>query len=183
MGTDHIIGVEIKDLRSHPDDRGFFRELIRVTDPFFSEATNFAQWSHSKMAENTVKAWHYHHLQTDWWYCPIGILETALYDSREESPTYKKKMEFKMGESELGGRELIVKIPPGVAHACKVTSPVAHLFYITSRVYDPNDEGRYPYNSPDIPHNWGVDADLIVSAKDRVQFVPVSPRKKLVTAY
>jgi hypothetical protein len=32
-----IQGVEIKELVTHPDERGFFREMIRVTDSFFGE--------------------------------------------------------------------------------------------------------------------------------------------------
>ena len=43
-----IAGVEIKALTTNVDDsRGFFREVIRVTDEFFSEG--FGQWSHSLM--------------------------------------------------------------------------------------------------------------------------------------
>lgn len=45
MGT--ILGVELKPLATHPDERGFFREVIRVTDEFFEEG--FGQWSHSLM--------------------------------------------------------------------------------------------------------------------------------------
>jgi len=42
-----IKGVVIKKLLTHIDDRGFFREIIRVTDEFFVEG--FAQWSYSLM--------------------------------------------------------------------------------------------------------------------------------------
>jgi dTDP-4-dehydrorhamnose 3,5-epimerase-like enzyme len=34
-GQQLIDGVEIKELVTHPDERGFFREMIRVTDSFF----------------------------------------------------------------------------------------------------------------------------------------------------
>jgi dTDP-4-dehydrorhamnose 3,5-epimerase len=47
-----IHGVELKRLQTNPDQRGFFRELIRETDPFFGEG--FAQWSHSLMERNVV---------------------------------------------------------------------------------------------------------------------------------
>ena len=40
-----IEGVEIKELATHGDERGFFRELIRATNSFFDEG--FAQWSHT----------------------------------------------------------------------------------------------------------------------------------------
>jgi dTDP-4-dehydrorhamnose 3,5-epimerase len=30
----------------------------------------------------------------------------------------------------------------------------AHLFYITSRVYDPDDEGRIAHDDPRIGYDW-----------------------------
>lgn len=179
MSNTTITGVEIKNLKSHGDDRGFFREIIRVSDEFFGSGS-FAQWSHSKMRKNVVKAWHYHHVQTDWWYVPIGCVETVLFDNRQESPTFRSKMVFKMGEADKFGsdvREVCVKIPPGVLHGCKVLSDEAHLFYITNRTYDPNEEGRIPFNSDLVGHSWGEPA--LTVENDRRLFEPTSIRKKL----
>jgi dTDP-4-dehydrorhamnose 3,5-epimerase len=176
--TMDIEGVKIKSLRSFPDDRGFFREIIRKTDDFFEES-GFKQWSHSKMQKDVVKAWHYHHKQIDWWYIGLGLVEAVLYDNREESPTYKNKMVFKMGDHELGGQEICVKIPQGVLHGCKVQSDFAHLFYITSEIYDPNDEGRFPYNSEFVGHQWGE--NCIVVDNDRRAFVPKYDRARLAS--
>jgi dTDP-4-dehydrorhamnose 3,5-epimerase len=167
--TQNIHGVEIKRLTTNPDPRGYFRELIRVNDPFFAEG--FAQWSHSLMARNVVKAWHLHYRQVDWWYVPLGEIDVVLFDLREDSPTYREKMEFHLGESAPG----VVRIPPGVAHGLKVVSDSAHLFYITSQIYDPDDEGRHPFDSPLIPHAWGDPATLIVSDRDRQLHVPPYP--------
>lgn len=174
--TSTIEGVEIKHLVSHHDPRGFFREIVRKTDPMFP-ADSFGQWSHSRMDKNVVKAWHYHHVQTDWWYVPIGCVETVLFDNREESPTYKEKMVFRMGERSKFGEstfEVCVAIPPGVLHGCKVLSEEAHLFYITSVTYDPNEEGRFPYKSSVVGHEWGEDA--LTVPNDRRHFVPTSVR-------
>ena len=174
-----ILGVLFKQLKTFPDDRGFFREIIRSSDPFFDNG-GFAQWSHSKMTKDVVKAWHYHHQQIDWWYVGIGEVLAVLYDNREESPTYKKKLEFKMGEAGKFSPEtleLCVKIPQGVLHGCKVISAEAHLFYITSRTYNPDDEGRFPYNSDIVPHTWGAEA--ITVPNDRRVFVPKTPRNPL----
>lgn len=175
-----IEGVVVKKLRSHPDDRGFFREIIRITDPLFRSGV-FGQWSHSKMSKNVVKAWHFHHVQTDWWYVPIGSAEIALVDNRPESPTYGNKMTFYMGDVGITGSETIscVRIPPGVLHGCKVVSDEAHLFYITSHVYNPNEEGRHPYNSQFVKHSWGN--NVIVTDKDKVTFIPTSTRIKMAS--
>ncbi len=177
---DAIIGVECKLLKSHGDDRGFFREIIRFSDPFFAARDRFAQWSHSRMAKNVVKAWHYHHVQTDWWYVPIGQVETVLFDNRPESSTYKKKLVFRMGDTARFGAdtfEVCVHIPPGVLHGCKVLSDEAHLFYITSEIYDPTEEGRFPFDSPLVGHPWGN--DVIVADNDKRTFEPVRPRAPL----
>ncbi|MDD5170743.1 MAG: dTDP-4-dehydrorhamnose 3,5-epimerase family protein [Syntrophales bacterium] len=144
-----IAGVIFKDLVTYTDERGFFRELIRITDDFFQDG--FAQWSHSLMYTGVAKAWHIHRLQIDWWYVPMGVLRVALHDTRPESPTFRETTDFLLGENQPSR---IVRIPPGVAHGCKCLSGPAHLFYITSRIYDPNDEGRIPYNDPEIGYDW-----------------------------
>lgn len=174
--TRGIVGVTFKELKSFPDDRGFFRELVRVTDDFFIDG--FGQWSHSKMARNTVKAWHFHHKQIDWWYAPVGVLQVVLYDNREESPTYKRSLEFIFGDTDADPRALasVVRIPQGVLHGCKVISEAAHLFYITSLTYNPQDEGRLPFNSPLVPHSWGDLSELIVAENDRRTFIPPHAR-------
>lgn len=144
-----IEGVYAKELVTHADERGFFRELIRVSDDFFAEG--FGQWSHSLMYANAVKAWHVHELQVDWWYVPIGVLKLALHDLRETSPTKSETAEFLLGENQPA---TIVRIPPGVAHGCKTISAPVHLFYVTSRVYNPDDEGRIAHSDPEIAYDW-----------------------------
>lgn len=164
----NIVDVELKRLRNNEDERGFFRELIRATDGFFPEG--FGQWSHSRMRQNVVKAWHFHHRQVDWWYIPVGAADVVLYDLREESPTFRHKMCFPLGEGEPPA---IVRIPPGVAHGCQARKDDTHLFYITSRTYDPNDEGRYPYDWQVIGQEWRqpvitVDTKLFMPPHARV---------------
>ena len=52
-----IDGVVVKELVTHADERGFFREVIRESDGFFD---HFGQWSHSLMYPGSTKAWHIH---------------------------------------------------------------------------------------------------------------------------
>jgi dTDP-4-dehydrorhamnose 3,5-epimerase len=143
-----IEGVEIKQLTTHPDERGFFREVIRVSDPFFGEG--FAQLSHSFMHAGVAKAWHIHKTQVDWWYVPSGDLKLALYDAREGSPTHGERQEILLGDSYAAQA---VRIPPGVAHGCRALAPT-HLLYVTSRTYDPAEEGRIPHDDATIGYNW-----------------------------
>jgi len=144
-----IEGVIFKELITHTDERGFFREIIRCTDDFFVEG--FGQWSHSLMYTGVIKAWHIHKTQTDWWYVAGGVLKVALHDKRSDSLSYKETMELFMGENQTAR---VLRIPPGVAHGCKCISGPAHLFYITSNVYTPEDEGRVPHDDMEIGYDW-----------------------------
>lgn len=144
-----IEGVILKELVTHADKRGFFREIVRTNDDIFAEG--FGQWSHSLMFDNVTKAWHYHKIQTDWWYVCSGVLRVGLCDMRENSATYKQTMDFLMGDLQ---QPRILKIPSGVAHGCQTIQGPVNLFYITSHVYNPDDEFRIAYNDPGINFDW-----------------------------
>ena len=144
-----IDGVMIKEPITHTDERGSFREIVRKTDEFFGEG--FGQWSHSMSYIGVARAWHVHQLQTEWLYVAVGVCQAALYDTRPDSPTSGELMEVLMGE--LYGSK-VLKVPPGVAHGYKVLEGPAHIFYLSSRVYDPADEGRIPHDDPSIGYDW-----------------------------
>ena len=154
-----ISGLMVKKLVRHPDERGYFEELIRITDDFFGEG--FGQLSHSFMVAGVVKAWHVHKTQVDWWFCATGKIKMAVYDLRKDSPTYKELNEFTLGDEP---DNIIVKIPPGVAHGMKVLEGPCHFVYATSKTYDPVEEGRVPYDDPDIGYDW-------------VQGIPITNKK------
>lgn len=144
-----IDGIQTKNLIRHPDERGFFEELLRVSDPIFSEG--FGQLSRSSMTTGVVKAWHLHKTQIDWWYIVKGTIKVALYDHRPTSATYKELNEYTLGE---GGQDIILKIPAGVAHGLKVVQGPAELVYVTSGTYSKEEEGRIPYDDPSIGYDW-----------------------------
>jgi dTDP-4-dehydrorhamnose 3,5-epimerase len=144
-----ISGVCVKKLVRHKDERGYFEEIIRVTDDFFLEG--FGQLSHTYMDKGVVKAWHVHKTQVDWWFCITGKIKVALYDARNDSQTYKELNEFLLGDEP---NNTVVKIPPGVAHGMKVIEGPAHFIYATSAIYNPEEEGRILYNDKDIGYDW-----------------------------
>lgn len=147
LGIKFIAGVEFKHLQTHADERGFFREVLRDSDKILAEG--FGQWSHSLMHQGVTKAWHIHANQVDWWYVPIGVVKAVLHDSREDSTTYGQINEFLLGD---GYSPMLLKIPPGVAHGCKVVQGPAHLLYVTSLEYNPAEEGRIPFDALD--YDW-----------------------------
>ncbi len=150
-----IDGVEIKDLIGFADDRQVFREVIRVTDSFFGEG--FGQLSYAYMYAGSAKAWHIHQLQVDWWYVASGAVKLVLYDMRPNSPTHRQLQEIALGPDH--GHK-VVRIPPGVAHGCKVLEGPAQLFYVTSQVYTPADEGRIAHDDPEIGYDWTAPPEI-----------------------
>ena len=81
----------------------------------------------------------------------FGMLQTALVDLREGSPTFGQKNTLYVGTL----KPWRLRIPPGVAHGYKVigTDP-AVLVYVTDRIYNPADEGRIAYDHPAISYDW-----------------------------
>jgi dTDP-4-dehydrorhamnose 3,5-epimerase len=150
-----IDGVEIKELVTYPDERGFFREVIRSSDDFFAEG--FGQFSHSRMFAGVAKAWHIHKTQVDWWYVPVGNIKVGLSDRRDDSPTFGQTEVLFLGDN-YGSK--VLKIPPGVAHGCSVLGAEAHLLYITSNTYDPAEEGRIRHDDPEIGFDWEAGPEI-----------------------
>lgn len=144
-----IAGVIFKDLVTHTDERGFFREVIRQTDELFADG--FGQISHSLVHPGILKAWHAHVRQTQWTYVASGLLQVAVHDTRPQSPTFRQTLDFLLGENQ---RVAVYRLPPGVAHGYRCLSGPAHVIYVTSGTYDPADEVRLPPDDAGIGYDW-----------------------------
>jgi dTDP-4-dehydrorhamnose 3,5-epimerase len=149
---DLIEGVRLEKAALWSDDRGYFLELARLGNGLTSAyPPGTTQVSASLSYPGTIKAFHFHRLQNDHWVAIAGMLQVALADLRPASPTFGRRNTFYLGIL----RPARLLIPPGVAHGYKVigTAP-AVLVYLTDRFYNPEDEGRLPYNHPDINYDW-----------------------------
>ena len=144
-----IDDVIIKRLQTHCDERGFFREMIRVTDTYFD--AGFGQLSHSLVNEGVLKAWHGHKLQTQWNYVVTGLIKVALYDNRENSSTKGECMKFHCGDGE---DPIIYMFPPGVLHGYKCIKGPMNIIYITSGTYDINEEVRVSMDELSINYKF-----------------------------
>ncbi|MDR3574519.1 MAG: dTDP-4-dehydrorhamnose 3,5-epimerase family protein [Anaerolineaceae bacterium] len=144
-----IEGVVFKDLVTHTDERGFFRELIRSTDSFFEPG--FGQLSHSLVYTGVIKAWHAHKVQFQWNYVITGSIKVALHDLRSQSPTFHKTLEFLVGENQP---VRVYGFPPGVAHGYKCLHGPMNIIYVTSGQYDSEDEVQIPYDDTAIGYDW-----------------------------
>ena len=147
-----IAGVRVAPFPLWPDDRGYFLEVARLGHGLPAEFSSAStQVSASFSYPGTIKAFHYHARQTDLWVPCRGMLQVALCDLREDSPSHGRRNTFYIGQL----RPWQLLIPPGVAHGYKVIGDsAAMLVYVTDRHYDPSDEGRLPYDSPEIAYDW-----------------------------
>ncbi|HTP85829.1 MAG TPA: dTDP-4-dehydrorhamnose 3,5-epimerase family protein [Bryobacteraceae bacterium] len=147
-----ISGVRVQPLPLYPDDRGYFLEVQRIGHGL---AAGFAPASTQVSAAlnfpGTIKAFHYHLHQTDCWTPVKGLMQVALADLRVASPTFGVRNTLYLGAM----RPWQVLIPPGVAHGYKVIGcEECLLVYLTDRFYDPQDEGRIPWNDSGINYDW-----------------------------
>ena len=147
-----IDGVQVEPYSLWPDDRGYFTEIIRLGQGlpagFPAEST---QVSAALSYPGTIKAFHYHLHQTDFWAPVQGMFQVALADLRTGSPTFGRRNTFYAGVL----RPWRILIPPGVAHGYKVIGEgPSMLVYVTDRHYNPEDEGRLPYDHPGINYDW-----------------------------
>ena len=152
--TDLIDGVVVKAHAVHPDDRGYFLEVARLGSGLVSGfPAQTTQVSAALSYPGTIKAFHFHRRQTDFWVPVSGMLQVALVDLREGSRTFGGRNTLYVGAL----RPWSLLIPPGVGHGYKVLgTDAALLVYVTDRFYDPSDEGRIPYNDPRIQYDWEI---------------------------
>jgi len=144
-----IDGVIVKDLVTHSDERGFFREIIRSGEG--ADRGAFGQISHSLVNLGVIKAWHAHKVQSQWNYVVNGLLKVVLYDNRSDSPTFKNRMELFIGDDELARAYYF---PAGVLHGYKCLKGPMNIIYVTSDIYDLTDEVRIAHDDRSIGYDW-----------------------------
>ena len=72
-----IEGIKIIPIKTHEDERGFFREIFRFQEQFTNPSVG--QLSHSLVREGVIKGWHGHVYQS-----PSG--PTMEVDEIQEKP-------------------------------------------------------------------------------------------------
>lgn len=147
-----IDGVQIKNLRVIPDERGHLMEILRSDDSFFKK---FGQVYVTTTYPGVVKAWHFHKLQDDNVSVVKGMLKLALFDDRKDSPTRGEVNEFFLGEH----NPILVHIPKHVYHGWKcISEEEAYVVNCPSEPYNRKnpDEHRLPWDTDKIPYDWAL---------------------------
>jgi len=153
-----IDGVAIKALKVYQDKPdlkqkvkpGIFIEILRDDDKIL---THFGQSNFTIAHKGTIKAFHYHRYQDDFWFLASGRAAIVLYDSRKKSKTFGKT------EIIYGGADdyKLISIPRGIVHGYKVLSKEpCLLFYHVTKAYNRKkpDEMRIDPFDKTIGINW-----------------------------
>jgi len=169
-----IDGVKVVELKTYPDERGFFREIARFGDMGIVPQ----QISHASRITSIANGWHVHQNHSEMFYVTKGVLRLCLKDCRTNKTIWVgypysgiESMSCNFGESstpneymEVVLSEMMPKtvlVPPGVAHAYKVLGGECDIVYAATATYETsrNDEGRIAYNHwPE--HEWWREVEI-----------------------
>ena len=162
-----IEGVVVKEIKRHPDERGFFSEIVRFDDLGIIPK----QESHAYRVTGVSNGWHIHLFHIETFYVVRGVMRLCLKDCRYITSVlvdypydklYKQAVNFVPCETCGEYMEVVlseydpkaVVVPAGVAHGYKILE-AADIIYTATATYETSqhDEGRIEWNRwPE--HNW-----------------------------
>ena len=130
---DPIAGIEIKQLKKIPDERGTIFHMLRADDEFFE---NFGEIYFSTVYPDVIKGWHIHMEMTLNYAVIVGMIKLVLFDERKDSTTRGNLMEIFMGEQNY----ILVKIPPLIWNGTKgIGTKMAIIANCATLPHDPNE--------------------------------------------
>ena len=148
----------------HGDQRGFFQETWRH-DLWrdLGADSEFVQDNHSRSGRGVVRGMHFKlgEGQSKLVRCATGAILDVVVDIRRGSPTFGEWESFALTEE--NAHQLFV--PVGFAHGFCVTSEVADVVYRCSSYHDPELEGEFAYDDPEVGIEW-PDLELLPSGRD-----------------
>lgn len=148
----------------HGDERGFFLESYRRSDlAEHGVDLEFVQDNHSRSRQGIVRGMHYQVGMAKLIRCARGSIFDVLVDMRRGSPTFGQWEGFELNDS--NNHQLYS--PEGFGHGFCVLSEVADVVYKTSAYYDPELEGGFAYDDPDVAIEWPPGLELLGSERDR----------------
>jgi dTDP-4-dehydrorhamnose 3,5-epimerase len=159
-----IAGLLIIERPTHKDERGFFREAVRLNELEEISGLRFdtKQWNHSFSLPKTIRALH-----AEGWnklvYPVTGKMFAAIVDIRPDSKTFGKIETFTFDET----KPRALFIPKGLANSiCVVGTKPVHYFYLVDKYYDGSDTTAIAWDDPDLNIDWPV-KDPIISERDK----------------
>jgi dTDP-4-dehydrorhamnose 3,5-epimerase len=95
--------------------------------------------------------------------CVRGAIFDVLVDIRSGSPSFGRWEGFQLDDV----THHQVYCPEGFAHGFCVLSEIADVSYGCTTYYDPDTEGGFRYDDPEVKIDWPTGVELIASERDR----------------
>lgn len=151
-----IDGVLVRPQVTQQDHRG---TLTEIYSPFWKFDDIPLVYSYVVTTRpGMVKGWAVHRSQLDRYFFYSGSLKLVLYDSRENSPTYKAINVLYFSETNRS----LVSVPPGVYHAVEnVGTHEGVMINFPSEPYCHEDPDKYtlPLANDVIPYRFDRSSD------------------------
>ena len=163
----NLAGMLLLQPRLFGDDRGFFLECYNEhTMMEFGISERFVQDNHSFSTRNVLRGLHYQarHPQGKLVRAITGEILDVAVDLRRSSVSFGRWCAVRLS----GENKQMVWIPAGFAHGFRVVSESAHVLYKATEFYAPECETTIAWNDPDLNIDWELEAEPIISAKDRL---------------
>jgi len=159
-----ISGLLVIEGPTNEDERGFFREVVRLNELEDITETKFEvkQWNHSLSRPGVIRALH-----AENWnkliYPATGKIFAAIVDIRPESKTFGTVENFTFDET----KPKALFIPKGLANSiCVVGTKPVHYFYLVDKYYDGSDTKAIAWDDPDLNIKWPIE-NPIISERDK----------------
>ena len=147
-----IDGAYVIQVEKFGDDRGFFMESFNHKQ-FQKEVGdfNFVQDNHSLSTEGVLRGLHYQikHPQGKLVRCTQGEIFDVIVDLRVNSPTYRKNFTIKLNRPDL-----MLWVPPGLAHGFYTISAEAEFQYKVTDYYNPLYDRTLKWDDNDLGIKW-----------------------------
>lgn len=150
--------------KTFPDDRGFFRETVRIAEMEKTLGYSFhiAQVNHARSSRDTLRGIH----AAPWnklIYVARGSVQAVIVDLRENSPAFGKYESFTLGEENRSS----IFIPKGCGNSYLVLTEDADYTYFTDEEWAPDKEIGIAWNDPTLNINWQIQVEPKLSERDK----------------
>lgn len=159
-----IEGILQIDFPIFPDDRGFFKEVMRTSEVEKALGKKFAvrQVNHARSTKNTLRGIHI----APWnkiLYVIRGIVQVIIVDCRDDSLTFGKYESIILGDENRS----CVFVPAYCGNSYLVLSDNADYVYFTDQEWNPDKEKNIAWNDPALAIKWKLEKEPILSERDK----------------
>lgn len=151
-----ITGVFSCPLAIFPTPNGSVLHMLKRGNPLLPDfSRNFGEIYFSEVYSGHIKAWKQHKEQTQLFAVPYGCIKLVIFDGRENSPSYGRRLSLLLGRP---GNYNLLQIPPLVWYGFEGVSPITALLCNCASIpHDPAESITIPRDDPNTPCVWPHD--------------------------